>query len=449
MLSSKIAIFKELQSFLEESAISTTAYRTVKNGFTKTKRLTFTNLVLFLINLPRKSLSIELEDFYTSIGQPELEVSKSCLSQGRKKLCPSFFKDWNDQLISLTGKEQTGLKTWQGHRLYAVDGSTLILPESKKVRAHFGTAKNGHTSVAMGRFFCRYDVLNRLVIHSDLGNMGQSEKSMAIERLEEVPADVINIYDRGYMSFELAFLHLYYQKKFVIRCKLSFNKKVKAFVQSSETSKVVKIKSTYKGLNQLRKQGFTKKQVSTSSYIKVRLVKVILDNGEMEILCTSLLNQQKHPTSRFKELYGYRWGVETYYDQFKNYFQAAIFSGITVIAILQDFHATVFMSNIQSILMASCELEVQKINLNRTLEYQININVSIGRMKNKAIFLFLIPKNNGNYDEQNLTNIVISLKNRFLKSLEPIRKNRTVKRYKRVRNQRGRFRTLKNFKSAI
>ena len=44
--------------------------------------------------------------------------------------------------------------------------------------------------------------------------------------------------------------------------------------------------------------------------IACRLVKVILDNGEIEILCTSLMDTQKIETEDFKELYHYRWNEE-------------------------------------------------------------------------------------------------------------------------------------------
>ena len=52
--------------------------------------------------------------------------------------------------------------------------------------------------------------------------------------------------------------------------------------------------------------------------VKVRLVRVKLPDGEVELLITSLMDIKKYPTALFKELYFKRWGIETFYDEFKN-----------------------------------------------------------------------------------------------------------------------------------
>jgi len=44
--------------------------------------------------------------------------------------------------------------------------------------------------------------------------------------------------------------------------------------------------------------------------IKIRIVKVKLPSGEVELLATNLLNQNKYNTQEVGTLYRYRWGVE-------------------------------------------------------------------------------------------------------------------------------------------
>ncbi|MEM8566762.1 MAG: hypothetical protein AAGF85_09900 [Bacteroidota bacterium] len=46
-----------------------------------------------------------------------------------------------------------------------------------------------------------------------------------------------------------------------------------------------------------------------SDDIKVRIVKVVLDTGETELLITSLLDQAEDTTGDIKGLYHLRWGV--------------------------------------------------------------------------------------------------------------------------------------------
>lgn len=50
----------------------------------------------------------------------------------------------------------------------------------------------------------------------------------------------------------------------------------------------------------------------------MRLIRVDLPSGEIEILMTSLLDSQIYPAKIFKELYFLRWKIETFYDELKN-----------------------------------------------------------------------------------------------------------------------------------
>ncbi|GAB1857509.1 hypothetical protein MHTCC0001_23450 [Flavobacteriaceae bacterium MHTCC 0001] len=56
---------------------------------------------------------------------------------------------------------ELGVSLWKGHRLLAIDGSTINLPFSKATAQHYGYARNqtGDTSV-QGRVSVLYDTLN-------------------------------------------------------------------------------------------------------------------------------------------------------------------------------------------------------------------------------------------------------------------------------------------------
>ena len=459
MCKSNIRIMSGLIQFLEQANKKRENYCEKKGDFTKSKKLTFLHVILFIINMPRKTLSIELEDFYKTIKEPCFEVGKSAFSQARKKLKFDFFIAWNDNLNNLYYSDnKLNIKKWRGFKLFAVDGSTINLPERKDVKSYFGQLKNQYGGVAMGRIFCRYDVLNKIAVHTILGNIHTSEKDMAIQRLDEVGTDVINIYDRHYMSYEFAFLHLQYKTEFVIRCKLGFSNVVKEFVKSSKNSDIIELKATSKAIKNLRARNFSIEQINKNTKIRVLpiaigIVKVFLDNGELEVLCTSLIDEKEYPTFCFKQLYGKRWGIETYYDIIKNRFQIELFSGQTIHAILQDFHATIFMSNIQSLITMECEAKLVVLNKRRTThDYKINTNVSVGRMKNTVILIFIFGFKEILTEEQKINHItqaIEKLSTRFLKNIIPIRAKRKTKRTKRKRNQRGKYRTLKNYRKAI
>ncbi len=44
---------------------------------------------------------------------------------------------------------------------------------------------------------------------------------------------------------------------------------------------------------------------------------MVLPSGEIEVLATSLMDEQKFQTGGFKELYFLRWGVETFFAKLK------------------------------------------------------------------------------------------------------------------------------------
>ncbi len=85
--------------------------------------------------------------------------------------------------------------------------------------------------------------------------------------------------------------------------------------------------------------------------IKIRFVTVRLKTGELEVLATNLLDETLYPTDCFEELYHYRWVIETYYSLLKGRLDLGHFTGLTSKAIRQDVYSTVFVSNLESILI--------------------------------------------------------------------------------------------------
>jgi hypothetical protein len=84
--------------------------------------------------------------------------------------------------------------------------------------------------------------------------------------------------------------------------------------------------------------------------LRVRLIKVLLVSGEVEVLGTDLLDARTYPASEFKTVYGWRWQPETYHDRIKNIFELERFSGKSVQVIKQDFYGVIFLATLESIL---------------------------------------------------------------------------------------------------
>ena len=83
--------------------------------------------------------------------------------------------------------------------------------------------------------------------------------------------------------------------------------------------------------------------------IERRILMIRLENGMQEVLCTTLLDEEKYKYEDFADLYHCRWGIEEAYKEFKCVMELENFSGKTPIAIEQDFFAKIFMMTICSI----------------------------------------------------------------------------------------------------
>ena len=84
-----------------------------------------------------------------------------------------------------------------------------------------------------------------------------------------------------------------------------------------------------------------------------------------------------------------RWGVESNISVQKNILQLESFSGLTVAAVLQDFYATVLMTNLHSLLIKDAQQTVENTLKHRRYPMKINKNKSFGKLKVNLVSLFI------------------------------------------------------------
>ena len=170
--------------------------------FTRQRILTFPRLVIGLINLFNRTIAVELSKLLGLFGQSS--CSKQAFSEQRQKLKPEAFAALNKALIQAFYADQLWGKFY-GFRLLAADGSTLQLPESLAVIAHFGTVDNQHGQQAMGQGSMLYDIENRLTLSAQLESYRSSERALLAEQLGQLEDTVptLLVLDQGYRSLTL------------------------------------------------------------------------------------------------------------------------------------------------------------------------------------------------------------------------------------------------------
>ena len=92
--------------------------------------------------------------------------------------------------------------------------------------------------------------------------------------------------------------------------------------------------------------------------LKLRLVRIELDSGEIEVLVTSLTDKSALAYESFAELYHLRWPVEEDYKKMKSWIEMENFSGKSVESVYQDFYAKVFAKNLTAILASTTSKDI-------------------------------------------------------------------------------------------
>lgn len=163
--------------------------------------------------------------------------------------------------------------------------------------------------------------------------------------------------------------------------------------------------------------------IKTKINVKLRVLQIHLkdskDNDIIEILLTNIFEDDFTPED-FKELYHLRWGIETKYDDIKNKLEIESFSGTSPLAVRQDFFATMFLSNLASMMIAENIDEINRLHNsgNNKYQYKANINTTISLLAEKVIQLFTVSKRKGR-------KILGFIYSEIQKSVVPIRPNRS------------------------
>jgi hypothetical protein len=229
----------------------------------------------------------------------------------------------------------------------------INLPDTAETRAQYTRHGNQHGRTlrvqALGSV-C-YDLLNDMALDATLGKQQAEKESIFASHLQVMaPGDVI-VLDRGYADYGVIAFLLHHQRDFVVRMPRRRAGAIRAFWDGPEQEQVVE-------LTVPERQVAFVKQHGLASRVGVRFVKIALADGGIEVVATSLLDAQAVPVSALKTLYGWRWGIETYYDRLKNIFEVERFSGRTVRSIEQDFFGVLFLTTLESVLSKAADEEL-------------------------------------------------------------------------------------------
>lgn len=353
-------------------------HRLGPKDFTRKRVLTFSLTMIFILQHTVKSLQRHLHEFFQQLKADMglLSAKGSAWTQARAKLKHTAFIELNQACVLPARYESQNappVVRWHGFRVLSVDSSILRLPMWEDTAEAFGLVEITNQTGAIvarypqARISVLYDVHNRFGLEGIIKSSSIGEVEMAWEHMLTIKSDDLVLWDRGYTGYEhLARCH-HHCRHYVGRCSTaSFLAAQELFKANQEgVSKIVWLKAPQDQRRRLKSLGLPLR-------IQVRFVTVRLSTGDLEVLVTSLLDEQLYPTAEFALLYHCRWGIETYYFLLKSRLSLENFSGKTAESIRQDFHAAVLLANLESLLSVPAQEKLQAASQDTKYVQQVN-----------------------------------------------------------------------------
>lgn len=422
----KTADFSEVFRYKKREIEFILKHKIGKNSFTRERKLGFDKIMTMMIKKSNKSIQNAINDTQLELRE-DVVITNSAYTQARAKLNYTAFEEFAYMARDMFYKDGE-YETYKGFRLCAIDGSVVTLPNSDDVKEEFNPMKvrcqieGFGKDVSQARVSCLYDVLNNIVIDASITNKNKSddndieaydERTLALNHLHQSTEDDLVILDRGYPSFEL-FAATYNNTNILCRLRSnSFTKATSLFAPHCEKKDMVIEINAPKYL----KETLRANKIPTK--LKIRFIQVILDNGTVEVLATNVLDNSILQTSDFKELYSLRWGIETFYDLIKNRLSLENFTGLTALAVKQDFYATIFLTNYESMMTYDLNQELKEKSQDNKYVQKINKAVSFNLIKHKIFDLL--------YKDTPLDVMLEQMEKFFLSNTITIRPNRKSK----------------------
>ena len=370
--------------------------RTKPTYFVRNRKMNFSELVYYILHPGKESTRLGLTRFFAMMGKEGCTMSEQAFSKAR-----SHFNHWPfEKMVRITTQEEYHSKdaqTWNGYHLFAIDGTTVALPDKPSLcKAFGGSGRKKDSATASASIL--YDIENDWIADAAIAPYPTMERTQAmghIQRLKEleIASQSLVLFDRGYPDAKfLAFLKAN-GIRFLMRCKRKWNYVV----------------------DETQSDDFT---MDLNREVSLRVIRVLLPSGESETLLTNLFDL---PYEQFMPLYFRRWPIETNYDILKNKLELCNFTGYSPNAIRQDFWASIHLANIAAVAKAEADQAIQasRADSDNRYTYQANTAQLIGTLKDRFIrACFLQDSRLRDYAIQNIIDEIS-------RAVSPIRPNRT------------------------
>lgn len=332
----------QMESIFSEHFIC--AHRLHPQDFTRNRKLSFANVMAFILKTAKKSLQIEC-NFFAELMNEE-SITKQAMSKARAKIGVSAFQQLHRDLIK-NHYEDNPYDLWNGYRIFGGDGSTLQLPDEGDIPEFFGKF---FKHVTLARIFQYVELTTDTIVAPCIMPYSLSEDRMAkgilpdlVERMRSYGQSLqLYVYDRGYPSHKFALQHLELGVDFLFRVPMRFSPIIDKIVEKGEEA------------------DFIMEINRSDAKYSARVIVTYLPSGQPLLLFTSLKDVQLFNTESIVNAYQLRWRSEESYKFQKFLLQMENYTGRSVHTALQDYWAGVFIAAAMNMFFQKKEKEIHK-----------------------------------------------------------------------------------------
>lgn len=365
--------------------------------FSRQRILTFERITLFFLQGACKSLKFGAQKLLKNlldikVFSPDMSISRQAVSKACRKFPYQAFVALHQQAVK-TFYQQARTPRWMGFRLVGVDGTKVRLPATDDMAKAFGEQTNGGRSRPMALLVAHYDVLTKIPLSAELSPCSMGERFLAERLLPERQPDDLLLYDRGFPSFALFTLHRAKKIPVCMRLQRNYHPTVKQFIADDITEREVTFTPTKKQCQDCQCLGIDAEPVT------LRLIRVKLKSGEIEVLATSLLDTKAYPAHLFKDLYAKRWGVEEGFKALKPWGSLEVFRTQQVTAVYQEVYARLLMLTLTAMTGVLAQPQVDQSTHHRRQAYTVNLLALLRKFRDSLYTLWLNLMNQTVFDQ--------------------------------------------------
>jgi len=340
----------------------------IGNAFTRSGKLSFSNLIYFILQSAHKSIQINYSKFLDNFLPEAMPfVSKQAISKARQGIShKAFIELFRISVEQFYNQSSDDVHTWNGFHVYAVDGSTIQVPESEENYKVFGGNPNKTEKVSpLASASILYDVMNDILVDVSLHPYRYNEREAAKVHMDFLPEfyNSIIVFDRGYPSENMF-----------------------RFLASRGILFLMRVPKTFKkAISEQKDALFTYPSSDDKESLTLRSIHFLLEDESTEYLVTNLMPEQL-AAEKFSELYRLRWGVESKYRELKNRLEIEGFNSIKPVSVRQEFFAAMYLSNLTAIVKREADSMVTA-SVNNRHDYQSSRSYILNRVKSNIILL--------------------------------------------------------------